>query len=246
MAVDKMGLTSRNYDNKYDTYYSGTDTQIFFGDLWVDEIVEIEWSMVEQVAPIYGYSSYTFDKVARGNRYVQGSFAINFKEVGYLQMILDSLSSDMKENKTWFNLEEYVDKQENSSSFDAREKYKGTSVSALLNNFYGEANKYEEAIWGRKSDYSSELNSRKDSSFFYDVRANANNKKLQDKGFNILLNYGRREQDLRGSLSSKTAQSIVGVQLTGVSQQIDPSGNPVREVYSFIAKDISGNVQKPY
>lgn len=44
--------------------------------------------------------------------------------------------------------------------------------------------------------------------------------------------------------SYKTAQTIVGVQLTGVSQRVDPSGNPISEVYTFIAKDISGNVQK--
>ncbi|MGN0357148.1 MAG: hypothetical protein ACI4E0_04930 [Blautia sp.] len=90
-------------------YYSGTDARIYFGDIWVDEIVEIEFGLQEQVAPIYGYGSYTWDVVARGNRVVVGQFAINFKEVGYLQTILNSLSSAMntREEDKWFSLDEF-------------------------------------------------------------------------------------------------------------------------------------------
>lgn len=225
---------------KYSTYYSGTDIRIYLGDMWVDEIVEIGFDLQEQVAPIYGYASYTFDKVARGSRIVQGSFAVNFKEAGYLQTILNSLSSKQAgENPSWFNLSNF-----NGSPGVAA--HKNTSVEHIIENFQGLADDYENAIWGEQSNSSTIIESRRKDSFFYGVQENENNKALRDHGFNIFLTFGNTYDPSRGSNNFQTAQSIVGVQLTGVSTRIDPSGNPVLEVYSFIAKDLSNNVQMPF
>jgi hypothetical protein len=237
-SAQKVGV--RNYTN----YYSGTDIRIYFGDQWVDEIVEIEWTLQEQVAPIYGYSSHTWDRIARGNRYVQGSFSINFKEAGYLQTILNSLSSEMTEEKEWFNLEEFNYGQSADGGKENGFSHKDTSVEYVIKNFSALANDYEKALWGVSSDSKGLVESRKKDTFFYgnDVK----NKALKEHGFNILLTYGQNGDTSRGNASHITAQTIVGVQLTGVSQRVDPSGNPVSEVYSFIAKDVSGNVQKPY
>lgn len=226
----------------YASYYSGTDIRIYFGDKWIDEIVEIEWSLQEQLAPIFGYASYTWDKVARGNRFVQGSFSINFKEAGYLQTIINSLSSDMTENKEWFNLAEFNGESPDNEGVNL--KY--TSVEHVLSNFSDLAEDYENALWGKESNSTAVIDGRKKDTFFYGVNDNKNNKSLRDHGFNILLTYGNQGDTSRGGLSHLTAQTIVGVQLTGVSQRVDPSGVPISEVYSFIAKDISGNVQKPY
>lgn len=239
------GSSQKGVSRKYASYYSGTDIRIFFGDHWVDEIVEIEWTIQEQLAPIYGYSSYTWDKVARGSRFVQGSFSINFKEAGYLQTIINSLSSDMTDEKEWFNLEEYTSGTKNSSG-NFQSAHKDMKVENLIENFYDLADDYENALWGKGSDSSKLIDSRKHDTFFYGTASNPNNKALKDHGFNILLTYGVGHDTSRARGSYVTAQTIVGVQLTGVSQRIDPSGNPVSEVYSFIAKDISGNVQKAY
>lgn len=76
-AYTPTGQSKKGYAN----YYSGTDIRIYFGDNWIDEIVEIEWTMQEQLAPIYGFASYTWDKVARGNRFVQGSFLLTSKKL---------------------------------------------------------------------------------------------------------------------------------------------------------------------
>ncbi|MES9681823.1 hypothetical protein ABWK22_02660 [Gottfriedia acidiceleris] len=228
--------------NNYASYYSGTDIRIYFGDDWIDEIVEIEWSLQEQLAPIYGYSSYTWDKVARGNRFVTGSFSINFKEAGYLQTILNSLSSEMTDEKEWFNLQEFTNGGKNDSG-----AHRNIKVEDLIENFQDLANDYEKALWGMESKSTKLIDSRKHDTFFYNTTASKNNKALKDHGFNILLTYGGDQcSTSRGLGGYATAQTIVGVQLTGVSQRVDPSGTPISEVYSFIAKDISGNVQKPY
>ncbi|PFN24608.1 hypothetical protein [Bacillus cereus] len=234
-AYTPAGKSKRGYAN----YYSGTDIRIYFGDNWIDEIVEIEWTVQEQLAPIFGYASYTWDKVARGNRLVQGSFSINFKEAGYLQTVLNSLSSEMTEENEWFSLAEF--NGENGQS-----AHKNTKVEDLIGNFQALADDYENALWGTNSNSSKLIDSRRTDTFFYSTNKNEKNRNLKEHGFNILLTYGNNPCAVRGTGSYKTVQTIVGVQLTGVSQRIDPSGNPISEVYTFIAKDISGNVQKAY
>lgn len=242
----------------YASYYSGTDIRIYFGDQWVDEIVEIEWSLQEQVAPIYGFASYTWDKVARGNRIVQGSFVINFKEAGYLQTILNSLSSDMTNKSEWFSLTDFTQGQDPSLEIENGYAHRSGSVEEVLKNFDTLAQGYENAIWGYdvNSVTSTVQEGRKKDTFFYTLDKNPENKALRDHGFNILLTYGNTGagdasgsgaiETSRGKASKNTAQSIVGVQLTGLSQRVDPSGNPVSEVYSFIAKDVSGNVMQAF
>ncbi|WP_263117449.1 hypothetical protein [Bacillus subtilis] len=236
----KVGRSAKTVGKRhYASYYSGTDIRIYLGDLWVDEIVEIEWTLQEQLAPIFGFSSYTWDKVARGNRFVTGSFSINFKEAGYLQTILNSLSSSENINKEWFSLKEF-----NGSK--GSEAHKNVSVENIINNFDDLAQDYENALWGTTSASGNLLDSRRSDTFFYGTDVNPDNKALKEHGFNILITYGESPDPSRSSNSFETAQTIVGVQITGVSSRVDPSGNPVSEVYTFIAKDISGNVQKSY
>ena len=48
-------------------YYSSTDTKIYIDDIEQTEISYISYSLQEQLKPIYGYASNTFDDVAIGN-----------------------------------------------------------------------------------------------------------------------------------------------------------------------------------
>ena len=74
-------------------YFSGSDVTVYFGDVWADDIVSLSFTLEEKVLPIYGYASYTYDEVARGNRLVSGQFTVAFKEVGWLYTILDHVAS---------------------------------------------------------------------------------------------------------------------------------------------------------
>ena len=233
-------------------YYSGMCVRIYFGEYWVDEISEIEFTLQEQVAPIFGYASYTWDKVARGNRYVTGSFVINYKEVGYLQTILNSLSSNMTKENTWFNYERF------NLVNNKGVANKNLPVADLVTNFDELAESYEDALWGVEVADSKLLKSRLTDTFFYGDHHNKNNTKLKEHGFNILITYGSEDLSTgcggcvptgannEGNMYSTTAQTIVNVQLTSCSQRIDPSGNPVQEVYTFIARDLQGNVRVAY
>lgn len=60
-------------------YYSSTDTKIYMDDIEQTEIAYINYSLQEQLKPLYGYASRTFDDVAVGARIVTGAFKVPIK-----------------------------------------------------------------------------------------------------------------------------------------------------------------------
>lgn len=55
-------------------YYSSTDTKIYIDDIEQTEISYINYALNEQLKPLYGYASNTFDDIAIGSRIVTGIF----------------------------------------------------------------------------------------------------------------------------------------------------------------------------
>ena len=90
-GVTYIGDESYEYQLFPEEYFSGADLSIYFGDVWVDELISLQFTLLEQVRPVYGYASRTWDWIARGNRIVAGQFKIAFKEAGYLTTILSHL-----------------------------------------------------------------------------------------------------------------------------------------------------------
>lgn len=77
------------FTNIYDLeYFTGSTTFLYIGDVLIDEVVSLQYSIQQAKQPIFGYASQLFDTVAAGQVYVQGSFAINYKEQGYLWAVL--------------------------------------------------------------------------------------------------------------------------------------------------------------
>lgn len=60
-------------------YYCSTDTKIVIDDIEQTEIAYINYALQEQLKPLYGYASNTFDDVAIGNRIVTGMFKVPIK-----------------------------------------------------------------------------------------------------------------------------------------------------------------------
>jgi hypothetical protein len=218
-------------------YFSGADVNIFFGDIWVDEATNLSFQLQEDVLPIYGYASYTFDAVARGKRLVSGSFTINFKSTGYLQAILENA-----------NAINYVVNQAQAQGVIKPEDFKKYKLDDIL-RLYGKdsfeqvAEEYERALWGVAEDEKSLLSYGGRTYFPADPY-----------GFDIKINYGavseamqpNRSQFFTTSLRAPaniTVETINGVQLMGfVKNGIGTSfeGQPITESYSFIARDLNG------
>ena len=88
-------------------YYSSTDTKIYMDDMEQSEIAYINYSLQEQLKPIYGYASRTFDDVAVGNRIVTGMFKVTVKNPESQSSM--STIIDRSNNST---LEDYNDNQQ--------------------------------------------------------------------------------------------------------------------------------------
>lgn len=69
-------------------YYSVIDAEVYFGNEYVEDVCNIDWTVRQNVMPLFGYNSYTYDEVSRGSRLVIGSFTINFTSPNYLFSIL--------------------------------------------------------------------------------------------------------------------------------------------------------------
>jgi hypothetical protein len=75
--------------NVYDLdYFSGNSAVLYIGDVFIDEAVSFSFNVQQSKTPIYGYASQLFDDVSKGQVLVQGQFSVNFKEAGYLWLVL--------------------------------------------------------------------------------------------------------------------------------------------------------------
>lgn len=232
----------RDYSVFNEDYFSGADARIYFGDIWIDEVFNIQVALQEQVTPIYGYSSYTYDAVMRGARQVQGQFQINFKEVSYLHTVMKELESrwdDLKQNND--SLTSY----ENITNNTTPEHILNTAQEGHTEAFDHMASQFEKSFWGdsETQEQREATRYRHEDSYFAPAQAPDGfaQPHLREHGFNIVMLFGPYTQ-ADGTEVSRTAQTIVGVHLTGVQQQVDASGEPLRETYSFIARDLSGNL----
>ena len=84
-------------------YFSGSQVAIYIGDVLVDEITSMNFAVHQSRAPIYGYADKYFRDVSEGNVLVQGTFTINFKEAGYLWLILNRYRAVMKGKATYLS-----------------------------------------------------------------------------------------------------------------------------------------------
>lgn len=214
-----------NYERFPSEYFSGGDIKIYFEDTFLDECTMLQFVLAEQVIPIYGYNSYTFDDILRGNRIIQGTFRINFKDRGYLFGLLEHIL----EEKTDM-IKDDVKNQDRMIAEDLDKLYL-YAEEGWSREFDFMSQKFEDAIWNRQS--------RKDTQ-------RINEPFFPKKGFDIIITYGpykRAEyQDIekyyQKFIGKGTVKAIYGVQLTSVQQIIDMSGKPIEEEYTFIAKDL--------
>jgi hypothetical protein len=81
-------------ENLYrEEYYSSTDTKIYMDDEEQTEIGFIQYEIQEQLKPVYGYNSRTFDDVVIGNRIVTGTFTVPIKNKDKQEFSIEQLST---------------------------------------------------------------------------------------------------------------------------------------------------------
>jgi len=224
--MDRLPDRNVNYERFPPEYFSGSNIRIYFGDIFVDEITLLSFSLQEQVMPVHGYNSFTFDHVFRGNRMVQGGFSINFKDVNYLSSMTDAILEG--------NYDEYKANSIKEPTPENINKLYGYVNEGWTNDFKKYSEDFKQAIWG---DGGRSIYQRSRPTYF-------NHK---DKSFDILISYGDDGQEegrhpvekrYRENVNRGTIKSIKDVHINQVNQTIDISGEPIAEEYSFFAKDL--------
>jgi hypothetical protein len=243
--------------NRFD-YYSGSQITVWFGDILIDDIYAIQWQRQQAKRPIFGYASQTFDCVANGTISVVGAFTVNFRQRGYISMIINEISKiySLKTNQNWNEIRKLVSLHLRHDTFGPKTA-EDIAMMASAPNFAELADAYEQEIWGPPPGKGVGVGLGGDGGFGFGVHGSSGagisgdglirdyeppdiiQRKLIPDGFNILITYGNQLGDEAKTLRDKlqtTTKTLIGVHLLGESQAIQVGGNPCMEEYSFMAR----------
>lgn len=242
-----LGVNRMSYE--FD-YFSGSQIGIYIGDLLIDDIDSIQFSVTQTKRPIYGYGSQYFHTVADGQVLVEGVFAIPFKEADYILAALaryrdtSAPISDLlgpvgliPGSKT--TPTEYLVKRENierrmmnAAKKDLPDYEMYNELAALPDEkFEAAAETFEDVLWQQPAlDFLSDniLPGKAGSSDDYARRAD------QYPPFDIFILYG----DIANAAANHTIKKLLSVSIIGQGQAIAVGGEPIREQYRFIARNL--------
>jgi hypothetical protein len=74
-------------------YPTASTTAVFINGYHVEQAYQIQYKENVNKVPIYGYSDYTYSKIAVGRTLVQGILVLNFVSPGYLSAVLEKRES---------------------------------------------------------------------------------------------------------------------------------------------------------
>ncbi len=96
-------------------YYSSTDVKIYIDGIQQTEISYINYSLQEQLKPLYGYASRTFDDIAVGSRIVSGMIKVPIKNPESQSTLEDITNSAITEEDIAV-VADYNDQEEEEAS----------------------------------------------------------------------------------------------------------------------------------
>jgi hypothetical protein len=206
-------------------YFSGSQTSLFIGNIWVDDIDSINYSIKSSKSPIYGYGSTHFDFVTKGSVLVQGNFSINFREPNYLWAVLKHYESFRVKSKNTLSL------RENKGELKVKEAERYIEDQ---NTFLNDPRSNFDYFFNSSTPNASiaAQNLRKQRRDILDIQNEETNEKFHHDSFNILIGFGDKLD------STTTGELISGVHLLEKAKTIVSDGRPIKEVYSFIARKI--------
>jgi hypothetical protein len=84
-----LDVAEDTYDNSaYQGYFTSAQCQLYIGNLFIDELVTVQYALQQNTIPVYGYCSEYADAWGRGRSLVQGQLVLNFVHQGYLYAAL--------------------------------------------------------------------------------------------------------------------------------------------------------------
>ena len=229
-------------------YWNGMNCKVYASNVLIEETIQINYMVMEQIRPFYGYASYTANRICHGTRSVNGELTVNFKQDGYLFALLDYLTEqsagDLAIPKPA--------KLQNTTLPVSPDIFSGNqpiNVSKLSN-----PNTAKQFVIARKANQTQ----AKQPANVIELNVTQGLFQTKDQGFNIDILFGAEmnaAQILRLSSagyrtmsapsykgldmpSKGTGIRLVGVEIQSIGRAIGDDGRPINETYSFMAKDI--------
>lgn len=260
MATDTPRVNFATYPQDY---YTGSQTRVYFGGVYVDDIATIQYQSRHPKTPLYGYNDHQFRAIAKGQFIVEGNFTVAFKETGYLNVIMNlikdqnsgilQLAKEQNPDSTQTFLR-YI--QQGMTPEEAVDLAASKGRSAIgggnkdTQDFEDIAEVMEDTLWGKEGSVgvhgpriprSDELDYRK----YTTGVVNKNFEKDIDKdGFDILLTFG--DYRTGSDAPEHTMISINDVHITGEALIATPSAEPIGISYTFFARGLNEKVSQSW
>lgn len=194
---------------RYDAV-TGAQISVYFGThTLVDDATAIQFALTQSKKPIYGYHSQYFDAVAKGVVIVHGRLFVNFIHQGYLRLLMKHAHDP-----------EFLDKLETNATREQRNTKSGfadydgvpSSQEALVRYIKKEAHERQQR----------------------EIAEGGLVRPDQLRSVDIRIKYSAESE-----FADIPFKTLRDVHFIGESQEIQISGQPVQEMYEFIAKKVT-------
>lgn len=197
---------------QYDTnYFTGSQVSLWFGPVYVDEILMCAFQTISNLTPQYDYASSLFKMVLEGQRIIEGSFAIFFKESDYIFRVLQRVKKDQEIGNV-YNYGDVVamsKSQFQQALRGPRWKFENQVSMRPASRSVGDITEYIDERIARKNldiEYNTDL-------------------------FDLTIEYGNH-RDKKFAL-----RTFEEVKIVGTAQSIAMDDEPVIEIYKFFARE---------
>jgi hypothetical protein len=224
-----FGGQGDKFNTYYDYYYSGQDIQVHIDGAnsrstgGVMPIISFAFNIKQEKMPLYGFWSYTFDAIMRGNRIINGAFTVATTSLNYMRDMIQDASTTRQEAKgSVYPIRNLDGDEENIQKYWSINVDSSSSADNDSRNIWSSHPAFNFVVVYGMQDVSV---------------ADYDTMKMKR-----LTNPQKLLTDTNDRLVSETLLPtryvIENVELTSLQVEYTPDGQPLGETYSFIARDL--------
>lgn len=237
-------------------YFSPSQIGLFINGYLVDDACSIQWEVVDEKRPVWGYNDQDFRRMVKGRSLVQGYLEVNFRYHGYLTRVVKAsekpnFPETLRELQTINrvnNTENYLNlyKQFDSPDVKAealRKAFETLGQFGIDPQREHKRAQVDELFKQLKNQYWHEDEERRDLPRTIEERPGRliDDPAFKD-GFNILVKFGDFYKNIDSSIDRNTTLLIENVHIirqpVAISASVPDAGGPIKERYHFMARSI--------
>jgi len=235
---------TKKFNNYYDYFFSGEDIKVYIDGLFdpADEldISFFTFNITQQKTPLYGYWSYNYDVMMTGTRIVNGAIGIHTRYPGRMRDMLSkaadaraSFYSDSPKSQ----IQSYL-RSDNENKEDEKNIQKYWAQSQL-DRISSDNNQDSRNIFSAHPPFNFVVKyGSQEGSLTTITRNEGTNSDQSHEMLDRLMSLDFNDRLVQSSMNNPMDIVLQSVHLTSMSTQYNPGGEPLIEVYSFIARDM--------